>query len=142
FYRDHRIGFQMELARQGGRLSAERERLLDKLMLKLPDLLPDAPASLLHGDLWGGNYSITANDTPIVYDPAVYYGHREVELAFTELFGGFPARFYQAYQAVYPLDAGYQERKALYQLYPLLVHLNLFGESYGRQVDEIVRHYV
>jgi len=142
FYREQRIRFQMELARQQGYLSAERERLLTKLMDKLPDLLPDARPSLLHGDLWGGNYAALSDGTPVIYDPAVYYGHREVEIAFTELFGGFSRRFYEVYNAQYLLDPGYKERKTLYQLYPLLVHLNLFGGSYGAQVDHIARRYV
>ncbi len=141
FYRDRRIRFQMESARQKGRLTPERARLLDKLCHKLPQLLPDVPPSLLHGDLWGGNYSGISGDIPVIYDPAVYYGHREVEIAFTELFGGFAGRFYEAYHAVFPLDKGYAERKALYQLYPLMVHLNLFGESYGGSVDSIARRY-
>lgn len=142
FYRDQRIGAQMNLARQHGLLQAEREKLLTRLCEKLPQILPNTEPALLHGDLWGGNYSGIVGDIPVMYDPAVYYGHREVEIAFTELFGGFPARFYEAYNAVFPLEAGYTERKALYQLYPLLVHWNLFGESYGTQVDSIARLYV
>lgn len=143
FYGESRIGFQMEIARQMGRLTPERERLLNKLCEKMLHLVPDSPApSLLHGDLWGGNYFGTVNDVPVIYDPAVYYGHREVELAFTELFGGFPQRFYQAYHAAHPLDSGYTDRKALYQLYPLMVHMNLFGGGYTTQVDNLIRRYL
>jgi fructosamine-3-kinase len=143
FYAEHRILFQMEIARQVGRLTPERERLLNTLCQNMSQLAPDdPPASLLHGDLWGGNYLGTTHDVPVIYDPAVYYGHREVEMAFTELFGGFPTRFYDAYNAVYPLDQGYAERKALYQLYPLMVHMNLFGGGYIGQVDRILRHYL
>lgn len=141
FYRDQRIRVQMGIARQNGRLNPERERLLERLCEKLPGILPDVSPSLLHGDLWSGNYSGITGDLPVIYDPAVYYGHREVEMAFTELFGGFPGRFYEAYNAAFPLDKGYMERKALYQLYPLLVHLNLFGEGYGSHVDSIARRY-
>ncbi|MBZ0308396.1 MAG: fructosamine kinase family protein, partial [Anaerolineae bacterium] len=141
FYRDQRIRVQMEIARQKGQLTPERERILDKLCQKLPQLLPNIPPSLLHGDLWDGNYAGIPEDIPVIYDPAVYYGHREVEIAFTELFGGFAGRFYEAYNAVFPLDKGYPERKALYQLYPLLVHLNLFGGSYGSSVDSIAHRY-
>lgn len=142
FYRDQRIGSQARIAQQQGYLPAHRARLLEALYKKLPDLLPDAPPSLLHGDLWGGNYMAISGDIPVIYDPAVYYGHREVELAFTELFGGFSPRFYAAYNATFPLDSGYRERKELYQLYPIMVHMNLFGGGYALRVDDILRHYV
>ena len=89
--------------------------------------------SLLHGDLWNGNAGFTA-EGPVVFDPAVYYGDREADLAMTELFGGFPLDFYTAYEEVYPLDKGYQTRKHLYNLYHLLNHLNLFGGGYLAQV--------
>ncbi|MBX3080202.1 MAG: fructosamine kinase family protein [Anaerolineae bacterium] len=144
FYRDQRIAPQVTLARKLGRLPTERERLLRKVMENLDKLLEGAALlpSLLHGDLWSGNFMVLANNLPALIDPAVYYGDREVELAFTELFGGFPASFYPAYREAFPLDRGYERRKALYQLYPLLVHLNLFGESYGMRVDAICRQYV
>ncbi|HLA42631.1 MAG TPA: fructosamine kinase family protein, partial [Aggregatilineales bacterium] len=142
FYRDHRIRAQGEIARQRGRLPASREKLLNALLEEIPLIVPDVSPSLLHGDLWGGNYMAGVNDTPVIYDPAVYYGHREVEIAFTELFGGFPKRFYDAYNAIFPLDAGYHKRKALYQLYPLMVHMNLFGGGYASQVDSIMQQYI
>jgi protein-ribulosamine 3-kinase len=91
-------------------------------------------ASLLHGDLWSGNAGFT-QEGPVVYDPAVYYGDREADLAMTELFGGFAAPFYSAYQEAFPLDAGYARRKHLYNLYHLLNHLNLFGGGYRAQVE-------
>ncbi|MBN1678727.1 MAG: fructosamine kinase family protein [Anaerolineae bacterium] len=142
FYRDHRIGFQMAIARKRGRLPSRREDLLTRLMDRLPDLLDDViPVSLLHGDLWGGNYLIDIRGEAVIIDPAVYYGHREMDLAMSELFGGFSGQFYDAYHTAYPLD-GYDERRALYQLYYILVHLNLFGESYGGRVDSIAAHYV
>ncbi len=144
FYRDQRIAPQVALARRLRRLFPERERLLNRLMERLPDLLGGipSPASLLHGDLWSGNYMVTHGDQPVIIDPAVYYGNREVEIAFTELFGGFPSGFLNAYHDAYPLTTGYRERRALYQLYPLLVHLNHFGEGYGPQVDAVCAHYV
>jgi fructosamine-3-kinase len=138
FYRDERIGAQMAIARRLGRLPAPREQALERLQAWLPVFLDDeaiAPG-LLHGDLWGGNFMAAASGDPVLIDPAVYFGHREVDLAMTELFGGFPPDFYAAYGEVHPLD-GYTERRALYQLYPLLVHMNLFGGGYA-----IVRHYV
>jgi fructosamine-3-kinase len=144
FYRNQRIRPQMALARQNGRLPARREDLLTRLMDRLPDWLDDEtmPPSLLHGDLWGGNYLVDDRGQAVLIDPAVYYGHRETDLAMTELFGGFSSRFYEAYEATYPLDPGYAERRDLYQLYYILVHLNLFGEGYGGRVDSIAAHYV
>ncbi len=144
FYRDQRIMPQMMLARKQGLLPAERERRLNKVMERLDDWLGSVKSvpSLLHGDLWSGNFLIGANNQPVVVDPAVYYGDREIEIAFTELFGGFPAGFLSAYNDAYPLEPGYPDRRALYQLYPLLAHLNIFGESYGGQVDTVCRRYV
>jgi protein-ribulosamine 3-kinase len=94
--------------------------------------------SLLHGDLWSGNAGFTS-DGAVVFDPAVYYGDREADLAMTELFGGFPREFYAAYNAAWPLDPGYEKRKHLYNLYHLLNHLNLFGGGYLGQVKETLR---
>lgn len=142
FFGEQRLGFQMELARRNGHLTSTRARWLEKLLVRLDNWLPrQPPASLLHGDLWGGNWLTTGSGEPALIDPAVYYGHREAELAFTELFGGFPAAFYRAYQEVWPLEAGFEERREIYNLYHLLNHLNLFGEGYGSGVDSILRRY-
>jgi fructosamine-3-kinase len=142
FFREQRLGFQMELAHRNGYLTSRRAGWLEKLLARLDNWLPQQPpASLLHGDLWGGNWLTTASDEPALIDPAVYYGHREAELAFTELFGGFPAAFYRAYQEAWPLETGFEERKDIYNLYHLLNHLNLFGEGYGGAVDAILRRY-
>jgi protein-ribulosamine 3-kinase len=94
--------------------------------------------SLLHGDLWSGNAGFT-REGPVVFDPAVYYGDREADLAMTELFGGFPSEFYQAYNQTWALDEGYARRKHLYNLYHLLNHLNLFGSGYLGQVERTLR---
>ncbi len=144
FYRDQRIRPQMALARERGLLPRRREDLLTRLMDRLPDLLDDdaIQPSLLHGDLWGGNYLIDEHGEAVLIDPAVYYGHREMDLAMSELFGGFSRRFYDAYHAAYPIDPGYEDRRALYQLYYILAHLNLFGESYGGRVDALAARYV
>ena len=143
FFRDQRLGFQMQVAAQKGLLPARRRRRLERLMARLEQWIHPAEVrpALLHGDLWGGNYIAGPGGEPVLIDPAVYYGHREIELAFTELFGGFSSAFYAAYNEVWPLSPGYRERKRLYQLYPLLVHLNLFGEGYGGSVDSILAHY-
>lgn len=141
FYGKQRIGAQMAIARQRGKLSAELANGLEKLIERLPRLLPDSQPSLMHGDLWRGNVMVLPGGRPAIIDPAVYYGHREVELAMTALFGGFSQAFYDAYQGVYPLEAGWRERQDLYQLYPLMVHMNLFGGGYTSQVQSIVRRY-
>jgi fructosamine-3-kinase len=142
FFRQQRLGFQMDLAARNGYLNPWRRQRLETLLARLDDFLPASPpASLLHGDLWGGNWLVTDNGQPALIDPAVYYGHREAELAFTELFGGFSGRFYAAYNEAWPLDTGYRERLALYNLYHLLNHLNLFGEGYGSGVDSILQRY-
>ena len=112
-------------------------------MDRLERFIPDAgQPGLLHGDLWSGNWLSGPEGRPYLIDPAVYYGEREVEMAFSELFGGFGARFYEAYRASYPLDPGYADRRPLYQLYYLLVHLILFGEAYGPAVDRVLNRYV
>lgn len=142
FFREQRLGFQMALAGRNGLLPSARGRYLESLLKRLADWLPPQPAaSLLHGDLWGGNWLTTASGPPALIDPAVYYGHREADLAFTELFGGFPGNFYTAYRAAWPLDPGYEERRELYNLYHLLNHLNLFGEGYGSSVDSILQRF-
>jgi fructosamine-3-kinase len=143
FFRDQRLGCQMELAGKNGRLPTPRAQRLEKLLGRLESWLPaHPPVSLLHGDLWGGNWLVTQDNEPALIDPAVYYGHREAELAFTELFGGFSALFYHAYNESWPLDGEYSERRDLYNLYHLLNHLNLFGETYGAGVDSVLRNYV
>jgi fructosamine-3-kinase len=143
FYRDRRLGAQRDLAQHNGYLTSDRARRLDRVLDRLDQWIDDTAVvpSLLHGDLWGGNYLIDAQGNPVLIDPAVYYGDREAEIAFTELFGGFGARFYDAYDEAWPLDRGYAERHDLYNLYHLLNHLNLFGEGYGGSVDAILRHY-
>lgn len=139
FFRDQRIAPQLALAARnghGGRLQRDGERLL----AAIPDLLAGhAPAaSLLHGDLWSGNAARLASGEPVIYDPAVYFGDREADLAMTELFGGFGADFRAAYAAGWPLDAGYPVRRTLYNLYHVLNHLNLFGGGYGRQAETMI----
>jgi len=114
---------------------------MQKVMARLADLLPTEPPALLHGDLWSGNLITDAQGQPCLIDPAVYYGHREAELAFTRLFGGFDQGFYAAYQQAFPLQPGFEERVDIYHLYPLLVHCNLFGGSYLLQVERIIKRY-
>ena len=133
FWREQRLGFQLRLAAQqghGGRLQSSGEQLL----ARFHTLVGHAPqASLLHGDLWGGNITFDPQGRPVIFDPAVYYGDREADLAMTELFGGFDSDFYAAYREAWPLDPGYRVRRQLYNLYHVLNHLNLFGGGYGGQ---------
>ena len=139
FWRERRLGHQLRLAAEsgrGGRWLSSGERLLEKLPAFFAGYTP--PASLLHGDLWSGNAGMEASGEPVVFDPAVYYGDREADLAMTELFGGFSPSFYDAYRAEYPLDAGYARRKHLYNLYHVLNHLNLFGGGYGAKAERMI----
>jgi fructosamine-3-kinase len=143
YFRECRLLPQLRLAEQKGRMPAQRRNKLEKLLSSLERWLPkDCSPSLLHGDLWGGNWIAGANGVPYLIDPAVFYGHYEFEIAFTELFGGFPSRFYETYNELMPLSSDYHERKQLYQLFYLLVHLNLFGETYGSAVDRVLQRYV
>jgi fructosamine-3-kinase len=144
FFRTRRLYPQYELAIGNGRLPKQRRQKLETLIEQLDKWLAGVPRkpSLLHGDLWIGNVIPDEDAHPVLIDPAVYWGDREAELAFTNLFGGFTDAFYQAYQAVYPLEPGYLNRFKIYNLYHLLNHLNLFGESYGSDVDAILKHFV
>lgn len=139
FYGEHRLRFQLELAAENGYakgLQALGEKLLNKFALFFASYRPQP--SLLHGDLWGGNHAALRDGTPVIFDPAPYYGDREADLAMTELFGGFGARFYAAYREAWPLDAGYAVRKDLYNLYHVLNHLNLFGGGYRGQAQDLI----
>jgi fructosamine-3-kinase len=138
FWRTQRLGFQLKLAEQNG-YAGELRQQGEQLMERLPALLEHQPQpSLLHGDLWGGNMGFDESGQAVIYDPAVYYGDREADLAMTELFGGFSSHFYAAYQEAWPLDAGYSTRKTLYNLYHILNHLNLFGSGYLGQARSMI----
>lgn len=141
FFIEERLKPQLKSAIDEGRLDNNISSNFQRLYKKLQALLSEEPASLLHGDLWGGNYFFDTDGEPVIYDPAVYFGNREIELAFTHLFGGFFAAFYDAYQQVFPLEPGFEQRKDIYNLYPLLVHTNLFGGSYVRQVENILKQF-
>jgi fructosamine-3-kinase len=139
FWRDHRLNFQLSLAithGYGGKLIQSGEKLSESLSHFFNDYHPHP--SLLHGDLWSGNAAVTTDGAPVIYDPACYYGDREADIAMTELFGRFGEQFYAGYQEIYPIDSGYSVRQHLYNLYHILNHLNLFGESYQHQAQAMI----
>jgi fructosamine-3-kinase len=135
FYTQHRLKFQFQLARRRGGNFPQA----DKLLAATPQLLGnhEVQPSLVHGDLWGGNAG-WIEEEPVIFDPATYFGDREVDIAMTELFGGFPASFYRGYNQVFPLSPGYEDRKILYNLYHIINHFNLFGGSYESQANRMI----
>lgn len=136
FWAVHRLGYQFQLTRRRGGDFPKQ----DALLAAIPDLLAghDPVPSLVHGDLWGGNGGFTRDGEPVIFDPAAYFGDREVDLAMTELFGGFPTAFYQGYNQEFPLEPGYEQRKTLYNLYHILNHFNLFGGGYDSQANSMI----
>ncbi len=138
FWCQHRLGFQLNLAVKNGHhaLAQDGERLIAMLMTYFTTQYQPV-AALLHGDLWGGNAAGVDNE-PVIFDPAVYYGDRETDVAMTELFGGFSEHFYAAYREVYPLSADYAARRTVYNLYHVLNHLNLFGGGYYSQAKRML----
>jgi protein-ribulosamine 3-kinase len=141
FYIQCRIMPLVKQLADGGSFSKSELQLAEKLCRKFQDIFPEESAALLHGDLWSGNFMIGADGYVAMYDPAVYYGHREMDLGMTLLFGGFDERFYETYNEIYPLEKKWKSRVGLTQLYPLLVHAILFGGGYGNQVKAIIKQY-
>lgn len=139
FFRERRLRYQLELARAGGhagRLQRRGAELLERMEALFGEYRP--VPSLLHGDLWGGNWGVGPDGAPVIFDPAVYYGDRETDIAMTRLFGGFGPSFHAAYQAAWPLEEGAGRRVALYNLYHVLNHLNLFGGGYLQQAEAMI----
>lgn len=141
FFADHRLGFQVRLARGAGRLSADDADQIEDVAARLESLVPEQPPSLLHGDLWSGNVIPDQAGRACLIDPACHYGWAEAEIGMTMLFGGFPASFYRAYLEARPLPPGWEERLPVYNLYHLLNHLNLFGTSYLGSIRSILRQF-
>ncbi len=142
FFRLRRLEPQAARARRNRRWNASWDAPLDRLYARLEEMLPMRPeASLLHGDLWSGNYMVNSSGQPVVIDPASYYGHRETDLAMTELFGGFDRQFYKSYREAWPVERGYEERREIYNLYHLINHLNHFGSAYSGPIERILRRY-
>jgi len=130
FFIEERVKPQLELALNRNLIDHHLVVKFEILFQKLPELIPNEPASLLHGGLWSGNFMFDSNGEAVIFDPAVYYGHREMEFSFTTMFGGFDQRFYDAYYEEYPLSPRFEDRIEIHNIYPTLVHVNLFGTSY------------
>jgi protein-ribulosamine 3-kinase len=141
FYVEKRLQPQLRMAMEKGLLNTSDAGQMENLYRRLDDLLPAEPPSLIHGDLWGGNYLVSEDDRGVLIDPAIAFAHREMDLAMSLLFGGFDPRFYKAYQDTYPTEKELESRLPLYQLYYLLVHVNLFGSSYAGSVRRILRQF-
>jgi fructosamine-3-kinase len=142
FFIAQRLNIQLKVAIENKLIERTVQVQFENLFQKLPSLLPEEKPSLIHGDLWSGNVMVDDRGDPCLIDPAVCYNNREADLAMTTLFGGFDLRYIAAYEEVYPLAPGFEKRLDLYNLYPLLVHLNLFGRSYAHKVVSIVTQFV
>lgn len=141
FFIEERLERQVKLGLDEGNIPRSVARNIQYLYTRLPELLPKEPPALLHGDLWSGNFITDGEGNPCLIDPAVYYGHREADLAMTKLFGGFSVSFYEAYNEEFKLESGWRERMDIYNLYPLLVHVNLFGGGYLHSVESILLRF-
>jgi protein-ribulosamine 3-kinase len=142
FFIEKRLKVQAGLALYNGEISPNLHEKFQRLYEMLPSLLPDEKPALLHGDLWSGNYLVDGEGAAVLIDPAVYYGNREAEMAFTHLFGGFEPAFYHSYFEALPVATGFSERIPIYNLYPLMVHVNLFGSGYLSAVERTLTRLV
>lgn len=142
FFIMNRLEFQLKIAMDSQLISNSLSGKFEAFYRILPGLLPLEKPSLLHGDLWSGNFMTGIKGDPVLIDPAVYYGHRESELAFTKMFGGFEEEFYRSYNDTFALEKGFSGRIGIYNIYPSLVHLNLFGSAYLPGIQQVINHYV
>lgn len=141
FFSEERISPQLKMAYDSGKLDRASEKGWKGLRSRLDSMMPPAKPSLLHGDLWGGNYLFDRQGRAVLIDPAIYYGHPEMDLAFSKMFGGFDRKFYEGYRSVSPQEPGFSDRMPVYNLYPLLVHVNLFGGHYTSQAARLLKKY-
>ena len=141
FFTICRIEYLFKQATDQRLLPLNLHKSISKLFILLDEIFPKEPSSLLHGDLWNGNFMVNEDGQPIMIDPAVYFGHREMDIAMSKLFGGFNQTFYDSYNETYPLENGWTERIDICNLYPLLVHVLLFGEQYTNEVTRILRRF-
>lgn len=141
FYISERLNPQITLARNRNLINKQTVKDFDRLFLRLTELCPAEPPALIHGDLWNGNFLVDVQGAPVLIDPSVAYAHREMDLAMTKLFGGFSETFYKAYEEIRPLEKGFSNRIEIYQLYYLMVHVNIFGTSYVPAVKKILASF-
>ena len=141
FFVSERLEPQIKLARNTQKIDRKIVQMFERFFKKTPALFPEEKPSLVHGDLWSGNFMTDEKGEAVIMDPAVYYGHREMDLAMSQLFGGFDPRFYAAYHEIFPLESGWQERMDFCNLYPLMVHVNLFGGGYLNSVISILKRF-
>ena len=141
FFIMERLEPQIKLAREDGNLSRNDVTAFERLYKKLDSIFPETQPSLVHGDLWSGNFMVNHEGRACLIDPAAYYGHPEIDIAMSTLFGGFSNRFHEAYNRHNPLEKGWRYRLPVYNLYPLMVHVNLFGGSYLSSVRQTLRQF-
>ncbi|PCI97125.1 MAG: hypothetical protein COB15_08560 [Flavobacteriales bacterium] len=141
FFIHERLKPQIKLARDNGKIDLSTITKFERLYTKLDEIFPEEPPALLHGDLWSGNFMVDEKGGPVIIDPAVYFGHREMDIAMTKLFGGFNQQLYQSYNEHFPLEKGWEQRVDICNLYPLMVHVNLFGGGYLEQVKSILNKF-
>ena len=141
FFREQRLMVQMEVAAGSGLLPGHIKRAFESLFRRLDDIFPKEPPALIHGDLWSGNYHVDEKGEACIIDPAVYYGSREMDIGMSRLFGVFGSGFYEAYNEAWPMEPGWRERIEICNLYPLMVHVNLFGSGYLGSVESILSKF-
>lgn len=139
FFIEERLEPQIRLARNNGYLNSKHIRQSENLYSELASIFPNENPSLVHGDLWSGNFMCDEQGQAVIMDPAVYFGHREVDIAITIMFGGFSPEFYESYQKNFPMEKGWEERLPYYNLYPVLIHINLFGHSYLGEFERVLK---
>jgi fructosamine-3-kinase len=141
FFAEERLERQARIARNSGLIGRTTLSALERLYRRLPDIFPEEAPALIHGDLWNGNFMTGEDGHACLIDPAVYYGHREMDIGMSKLFGGFDPEFYKAYNEEYPMEKGWERRADICNLYPLLVHVNLFGLGYVGEVNSILMKF-
>ena len=141
FYTNHRIIQLMIMARNKNLLNSQDCKKIESICNSFKNIIPNTLPSLVHGDLWSGNLFFSENGSPVLIDPAVYFGHPEIDWAMLDLFGNYPEHSFEIYNEINPLEVGFKERKAIHQLYPLLVHLVLFGKTYYSSLMSKVKWY-
>ena len=141
FFIEERLQPQIILARDNGYLHSAHIRKAEKLYQELSSIIPEEKQALVHGDLWSGNFMCDEKGEPLIMDPAIYYGHREVDIAMTTMFGGFSQEFFQYYQQNFPMEQAWEQRLPIYNLYPILIHINLFGKSYLSGFERVLKRF-